>query len=149
MSARKSLIKPRTQAFKAQGGRCFYCGLLMWQAHPEQFAARHGLTMGQVQALRCTGEHLVAHKDGGGVGHGNIVAACWRCNHGRHARKAELSPEQFKNHVGKRMKRQGWHSEGLHRLKGEGMCPDRARRGAPSDTNFDTNRCVLVGARVR
>jgi 5-methylcytosine-specific restriction endonuclease McrA len=117
---RKSLAKPRAQAFQAQGGDCYYCHLPMWQANPEQFAARHGLTMGQVQALRCTGEHLVAHKDGGGAAQDNIVAACWYCNRRRHTRKADLSPDQFKNHVGKGMKRGAWHSEGLHRLKGRG-----------------------------
>ncbi len=118
LNSRKSLAKPRAQAFKAQGGRCYYCNLPMWQANPEAFAARYGLTSRQVQILHCTGEHLVAHKDGGGVGRDNIVAACWRCNHGRHARKDDLSSEQFKNLVKKRMKRRGWHSEGLHRLKG-------------------------------
>lgn len=57
MPARKSLIKPRAQAFQAQGGRCYYCHLPMWQANPEQFAAQHGLTMKQIARLQCTGEH--------------------------------------------------------------------------------------------
>lgn len=117
MPTRRPLAKPRTQAFQAQGGRCFYCHLPMWQAHPEHFAAQHGLTLGQVQALRCTGEHLVAHKDGGGSGAGNIVAACRFCNQARHRRKADLGPDEFALLVGKRMKRQGWHNAGLHRLK--------------------------------
>jgi hypothetical protein len=116
---RKSLVKPRAQAFNRQGGRCYYCTLPMWQADPEHFAAQHGLTVRQVQALRCTGEHLVAHKDGGGAGTGNIVAACWHCNQMRHRRKTDLSPDQFKQLVGRRMERRGWHSEGLHRLKGQ------------------------------
>ncbi|MDT4861825.1 hypothetical protein FQZ97_964450 [compost metagenome] len=118
MSARKSLVKPRAQAFKVQGGRCFYCHLPMWQANPEEFAARHGLTIKQVARLQCTGEHLVAHKDGGAARSGNIVAACRFCNQARHARKSDLSPDQFKLLVEKRMARRSWHCERLHRLRG-------------------------------
>lgn len=116
-NSRKSLLKPRAQAFQAQNGLCYYCDLPMWQANPEAFAAQHGLTMKQVARLQCTGEHLVAHKDGGGAG-ANIVAACRFCNQARHRRKADLEPEQFKLLVGKRMKRRGWHHEAVHKLAG-------------------------------
>lgn len=115
-NSRKSLAKPRAHAFKVQGGRCFYCRYLMWQANPEYFAARHGLTMKQVARLQCTGEHLVAHKDGGGAGRDNIVAACWFCNRGRHARKADLSPEQFAAHVRKQLGKGTWHPPEFSRL---------------------------------
>lgn len=117
MATRKSLIKPRAQAFIAQGGLCFYCQLPMWQANPEEFAARHGLNMGQAQALRRTGEHLVAHKDGGEAVARNIVAACWYCNRARHARKSDLSTERFAAHVRKRLAKGAWHPTELRRLK--------------------------------
>ncbi|MDH4566193.1 HNH endonuclease [Pseudomonas sp. BN414] len=116
MPARQSLIKPRAQAFQAQGGRCFYCHLPMWQGNPEQFAARHGLTMNQVERLQCTGEHLVAHKEGGGGGRDNIVAACRFCNQARHRRQCDLSPDQFKTMVQKRLARGAWHPLDLRRL---------------------------------
>lgn len=118
MSARKSLAIPRAQAFKAQGGRCFYCHLPMWQANPEHFAARHGLTVEQVARLQCTGEHLVPHKDGGGAGSSNIVAACWFCNQGRHRLGPDTTVAQFKRAVSRQMGNGGWHRESLHRLKG-------------------------------
>ncbi|WP_330114067.1 HNH endonuclease [Pseudomonas sp. JS3066] len=116
MSARKSLATPRAQAFKAQRGRCYYCHLPMWQSNPEQFATRHGLTVGQVQALRCTGEHLVAHKDGGGAERCNIVAACRFCNQARHRRPIDLSAEQFASHVRQRLAKGAWHPRELRRL---------------------------------
>ncbi|MCY1372197.1 hypothetical protein D9M69_593860 [compost metagenome] len=116
MPTRKSLKNPRAQAFEAQGGRCYYCHLPMWQANPEHFAARHGLTLRQTQALRCTGEHPVAHKDGGGAGDGNIVAACRFCNQARHRRQCYLSPDQFKALVRKRLARGAWHPLELRRL---------------------------------
>ncbi|MGF6695228.1 5-methylcytosine-specific restriction endonuclease McrA [Metapseudomonas resinovorans] len=116
MPARKPLTKPRAQAFKAQGGRCFYCGVPMWQANPEHFAASYGLTMKQVARLQCTGEHLVAHKDGGGVGRDNIVAACRFCNRGRHARKTDLSPDKYAAHVRKRLDHGAWHPPVIQRL---------------------------------
>jgi 5-methylcytosine-specific restriction endonuclease McrA len=48
-----------------QRGICIYCGLLMGDD--------------------VTAEHLVARVDGGRNTSGNIVAACRRCNAGRHA----------------------------------------------------------------
>lgn len=114
---RKNLAKPRAQAFQAQVGRCYYCHPPMRQTHSKQFAAQHGLTMKPITRLQCTGEHLASHKIGGGAGGGNIMAACRFFNQTRHRRPVDLSPDEFKRLVEKRMKRRGWHSEGLHRRK--------------------------------
>ncbi|NDZ12027.1 hypothetical protein C7T35_15520 [Variovorax sp. WS11] len=62
------LQKYRTSAIQAQRGRCIYCR--------------------QPMGRDATAEHLCARQDGGTDRKGNIVAACRRCNHRRHADKA-------------------------------------------------------------
>lgn len=34
--------------------------------------------------MQCTGDHLIPMHNGGKTKHGNIVAACAKCNNGRH-----------------------------------------------------------------
>jgi hypothetical protein len=106
---RNSLKKPRSHAFSSQRGRCYYCRQPMWQKQPEELTSKFPLTYGQAKMLRCTGEHLVAHGEGGSCKRKNIVAACHYCNQHRHRRKAPLSPEQFGNHVRLRLKCGRWH----------------------------------------
>lgn len=107
---RKSLIKPRSTAFKRQNGRCFYCNQPMWSGNPLEFASRHNITVDQAKRFMCTGEHLKAHKDGGRADQRNIVAACWYCNHNRHRRKNPPNPEQYKDLIQTRMSQGGWHN---------------------------------------
>ena len=106
---RQSLAIPRSLAFANQQGRCFYCGQFMCQQSLDEFARKHQLTTKQARLLQCTGEHLVPHKCGGKASSSNIVAACYFCNHTRHARKKELSPEAFRLMVEKRMSKGSWH----------------------------------------
>ena len=106
---RKPLKRPRNQAFQRQNGRCFYCHQPMWQENPEQYAEQYGLTLQQAELMRCTGEHLIAHKDGGSASSDNIVAACFYCNQKRHKRKVELSLDKFKALVTTRVQKKCWH----------------------------------------
>lgn len=105
---RKSLSKPRQKAFLRQQGRCFYCQQPMWLDDPHSFAQLHGLTTRQAQLLQCTGEHLVAHSEGGGANAANIVAACFHCNQRRHNRKSAPDPESYRRLVMRRMAKNGW-----------------------------------------
>jgi 5-methylcytosine-specific restriction endonuclease McrA len=85
----------RVRAFRAQAGRCFYCLLPMWEVDLAGFASRHGITVKQARWFRCTAEHLVARSAGGRDVETNIVAACWRCNAGRHRRRRPPEPERW------------------------------------------------------
>lgn len=104
---RKSLKKPRTQAFHRQNGKCCYCGCAMWNDSPAELS---GLSQGQVKQFRCTGEHLRPHKDGGDSSSSNIAAACLICNRRRHQRKDDLSPEQYRDLVQRRLAAGRWHA---------------------------------------
>lgn len=88
----KHYIHARNLSFQSQNGRCYYCASPMWLADPESFANRYRLTLRQAWQFRCTGEHLVAQQDGGGHGRGNVVAACYFCNHARHAHRPKGAP---------------------------------------------------------
>lgn len=112
----------RISAFQHQSGRCFYCGLPMWQSQPEVFAQAHGLTLAQVKGLQCTAEHLHARCDGGKDEADNIVAACSICNKRRHAgKKVALAPMDYAKRVKARIQEMKWHSQPLMRvLAGDG-----------------------------
>jgi len=99
----------RRIAFLNQNGRCWYCGLPMWERNPDTFAREHGFTSGLAKALQCTAEHLIARQDGGADSPSNIVAACRYCNGRRHARKFPLESESFRQHVQKRLQQGKWH----------------------------------------
>ncbi|MFA9288166.1 HNH endonuclease [Comamonas sp. SY3] len=82
---RSRVAKHRHSAFQAQKGLCFYCNQPMVSAkkkhHPN----------------RCTAEHLRAKCVGGSDRASNIVAACWHCNHHRHAGKQHApEPSEWK-----------------------------------------------------
>lgn len=106
---RPSLKSYREQAYHYQKGRCFYCLQPMWLSDPKEFSERYGLSLPQVNFMRCTGEHLTAHSEGGAVSQRNIVAACWFCNSHRHRQKVPLPPHQYRDLVRPRLRRGKWH----------------------------------------
>ncbi|MEJ1372518.1 MAG: HNH endonuclease [Candidatus Sedimenticola sp. (ex Thyasira tokunagai)] len=65
--------------------------------------------MKQARLLKCTGEHLSAHSEGGTTSRANIAAACWYCNNRRHRRRSVTDPQSYKAHVRKRMSKGRWH----------------------------------------
>lgn len=91
------LQRSRRSAFHRQQGRCYYCGLRMWLAGPPG-----------PELLRCTAEHLLARSEGGGNDRRNIVAACWRCNHARHAGGRRPNPEIYRGEVQRLMRCNKW-----------------------------------------
>jgi hypothetical protein len=105
----KTLIKSRLKAFKLQQGRCIYCELPMWLDNPETFATKYKVHIKAVKIFQCTAEHLKAKKDGGQDVEGNIVAACFYCNHKRHQGKFPRDPISYKQHVTKRIGMGKWH----------------------------------------
>lgn len=111
-----AIQKHRISAFQRQSGRCFYCGLTMWQSQPEVFAQAHGLTLAQVKGLQCTAEHLHARCNGGKDTADNIVAACSICNRQRHAgKKVALSPMDYAKQVKAQIRNMNWHKLALLR----------------------------------
>jgi len=106
----QSLSRIRSEAFRRQAGRCFYCNVLMWTDDCVAFAKRHGLSPRAARWLQCTAEHLRARQDGGRESRENIAAACWVCNHRRHAqRKVVPTPDAYRVRVRKRVSRKAWH----------------------------------------
>ena len=106
---RKSLKNPRSQAFHAQHGRCYYCNQPMWTKTPLELVSRFRINQSQAKLLQCTGEHLVSHSEGGASGNGNIVAACRYCNQNRHRRKKVPTPENYRKYVRQRLSKSKWH----------------------------------------
>lgn len=108
---RKSLARPRAIAFTLQSGRCFYCNVRMWLSDSSKFISEHSITVRQAMQLRCTGEHITAHQDGGKCLASNIVAACWVCNQRRHRHRPHNAPSAvlYKQRVRKRMLATRWH----------------------------------------
>lgn len=104
-----SIKSLRSKAYSHQGGRCHYCGFLMWLSGPAEFARSHSLTLPQARRFQCTGEHVVARQDGGGNVASNIVAACLFCNHTRHARKKPIPASTYKALVTSRLQKSKWH----------------------------------------
>ncbi|RVT82464.1 HNH endonuclease [Inhella crocodyli] len=109
--------KHRQAAFHRQHYRCCYCLLPMWEKSPLELGSLE-LPQAVVRQLQCTAEHLVARKDGGKDIRANIAAACLRCNSGRHKRTRQLSPEQFKKHVQRRINQGRWHNFDATKLAG-------------------------------
>ena len=103
------LARSRSAAFSRQSGRCFYCDLPMWLDHADDFRPRYRLTPAQARQRRCTAEHLQARQDGGGNGAANIVAACQKCNQGRHRRKKVPDPDGHRQRVRSRVAQGRWH----------------------------------------
>lgn len=93
----------RKKKMIAQGGRCYYCDLPMWDDSTATLSQEHCRIKLPLKALRCTAEHLHPRSEGGGNKAGNIVAACLYCNNHRHRRKLPLSPEAHRQLVQQRM----------------------------------------------
>ena len=101
----------RHLACQRQHGRCFYCGLLMWERRPDEVMRRYGISARLASTLQCTAEHLVARCEGGADTRSNIVAACGLCNHRRHKGRSKSAPQwaPYKQRVDKRMAAGKWH----------------------------------------
>ena len=68
----------RAQAYKKQGGLCWWCGKeMIWHSGGE-------LPKPWNNPRVCTAEHLIRKVDGGRTTASNIVAACAWCNNRRH-----------------------------------------------------------------
>lgn len=103
----------RGRAYKQQGGRCYYCCVRMWQASPSELGIEHLCTSASGD-VRSTAEHLVPKCDGGLDAATNIVAACARCNHGRHKRRRVLDPQAFRVLVRRRIACGRWHQRWVY-----------------------------------
>jgi 5-methylcytosine-specific restriction endonuclease McrA len=113
-NTRKSLKILRSHAFLKQDGFCYYCKQPMWVKNPLELSSKYELPLSKLKKLKCTGEHLVAFKDGGSSTKNNIVAACSFCNQHRHRRKTNPTPEQFGKMVQYRVSRDRWHGVRLN-----------------------------------
>lgn len=99
----------RIRAFNSQRGLCYYCCFPMWLEDPKGFGAKWNLTSNDTLARRCTAEHLLAQQDGGTDAAKNIVAACLKCNQGRHRCATPLAAAPFGIFVQKQVHRGRWH----------------------------------------
>ncbi|MFP7722822.1 HNH endonuclease [Lysobacter sp. A3-1-A15] len=81
----------------------------MWLGSADTFCTQFRLRSGQVLALQCTAEHLVARQDGGTDCRENVVAACRWCNRRRHARPKAMPVDKYRDHVAWRVKQGRWH----------------------------------------
>ncbi|MBB1493197.1 HNH endonuclease [Paracoccus sp. MC1854] len=104
----KALKKIRRMKMMAQGGRCYYCGLPMWDDGIAPVAQAHSRSGLLPRMLRCTAEHLQPRSEGGANTAENIVAACLYCNNSRHRKKHPLSPAAHRAHVRHRMASGRW-----------------------------------------
>lgn len=103
----------RLQAYQHQQGRCWYCGVQMWQRDPAELP---GIPRKNASRLRCTAEHLLAQCEGGRDKASNVVAACAHCNHTRHKRKHPPQPDLYLAEVRKRVARGRWHAPWVRSL---------------------------------
>ena len=82
----------------------------MWlDENPDQYAKQYGLTLKKARHMQCTGEHLVAQKDGGSAGDNNIAAACRFCNLRRHRGRKEHDPKEYEQFVLGCLEKGHWH----------------------------------------
>ncbi len=106
---RKPLKIPRSKAFIKQNGLCYYCQFPMWNKEPSEILSKYNVSIKNLVHFKCTGEHLIAHCEGGSAKHSNIVAACWFCNSKRHQRKKTPNDTQFLKYVRYRIKSGKWN----------------------------------------
>lgn len=91
-----------------QGGRCYYCGLAMWENALKPAEQARGRSASLPKLLQCTAEHLHPRSEGGEDTADNIVAACRFCNSKRHQRKAPKAPGAYRTYVQRRMAAGRW-----------------------------------------
>ena len=108
-----ALVKHRHSAYQTQSGRCYYCGLPMWETDIDAFARTNKIKRKQARSLKCTAEHLEARMDGGSDAARNIVAACFLCNLRRHRRKQAPSPIAYRELVQRQLRKGRWHCNTL------------------------------------
>lgn len=96
-----TIQKNRLAASNRQFGRCYYCNAEMLLDDQRSCSKRPVWS-------RCTAEHLIPRSEGGGNTRENIVAACFLCNKRRPLFKAASSPEEYREHVMRRMSRGKW-----------------------------------------
>lgn len=92
----------------AQAGRCYYCGLPMWDDALNDCPAAECRRGRQPKTLRCTAEHLLPRSEGGANTAENIVAACLYCNQTRHRAKRPKSSGAYRAYVRRRMAAGRW-----------------------------------------
>lgn len=119
----------RCQALDRQHGRCWYCCVQMWSTSPHELERPGALST--AAQLRCTAEHLVAQRDGGGDTAHNIVAACVRCNGTRHKRKPPSQLEAYREEVRTRIARGAWHPRWVYEQQLLQMPAKQQRRTTP------------------
>lgn len=107
------LVNLRTSAYISQSGRCYYCGLPMWDKDIQTYAMSYKITLSQAKLLKCSAEHLIARQDGGSNTRDNIVAACIWCNHKRHQHKSAPTPEKYRTKVQRRINNGSWFPSSL------------------------------------
>ena len=100
----------RSNAFHAQGGRCFYCSQPMWLTDQQGFARSHGISMARAAQLQCTAEHLQPKAEGGTLRRNNIAACCLFCNRTRGRSVPAPEPSSFRQRVQARCAAGKWHS---------------------------------------
>ena len=103
------LQRLRSQAFHAQSGLCYYCGIRMWLDNPAELPQPHRA----INARKCTAEHLIARCDGGRDTAENIVAACHHCNTTRHKRKKPRAAAEQRSYVVRRVGAGKWWPESV------------------------------------
>ncbi|QHL91632.1 restriction endonuclease [Sphingomonas changnyeongensis] len=111
MPKKNTNARYRTEAFERQNGRCIYCDAQMWLGGAlaqRAFGEAHGIRPRAARAFKATAEHLVPRQNGGRTDRDNIAAACRLCNMRRHRRKWQLTPEQFRAHVQRRLAAGRW-----------------------------------------
>jgi hypothetical protein len=116
-----TISKNRFVAFQEQSGRCYYCGSPMWLSNADEYAAKHAISRSAAARFQCTAEHLVARCDGGKNNKSNIVAACIFCNTNRHMRKKPPTPDSYKSHIAKQLRRGKWLPDSLLRVMGNSL----------------------------
>lgn len=108
-----TLARRRHSAYLVQLGRCYYCGLPMWEDDLESFCRARKIEHCHAERLRCTAEHLHARQDGGLDTVENIVAACIHCNHSRHSGNQNPNPGEYSRFVREELRRGSWHCPDL------------------------------------
>lgn len=108
--------KYRSQQFREQSGRCYYCGFPMWERRCQKFAALHGISLKDAARFKSTAEHMLAQADGGTSRRDNIVATCQFCNQNRHHCKKPQSAIRYRQRVQRQVARRSWHPQHLFKM---------------------------------
>lgn len=124
----------RQKAYRAQGCRCHYCGVLMPEPKRiKQFCQEHQIDLADAQRIQLTAEHLVPVSEGGTNSRSNIVAACWYCNHTRHhGAPVGLDHQAYAQWVKQQQLLGQWHPDQYKALLAVNCPPDGPTHMLPS-----------------